>query len=97
VSRKRIPLNKDAQEAMKMQLQAFREKFGREPGPDDPVFFDPDQDAPTPLTPERFEEMLRQDMKASGRTDEEASQFLACWSPSVRPCGWGSTAGRSIM
>jgi hypothetical protein len=28
-------------EAFKRQRQAFREKFGREPGADDPIFFDP--------------------------------------------------------
>ena len=27
----------------------FIAKFGREPGPGDPVFFDPDKDVPTPL------------------------------------------------
>jgi hypothetical protein len=34
--------------ALEGQLEAFRQKFGREPGPDDPVFFDPDADASTP-------------------------------------------------
>ena len=37
------------QELMKRQLEAFRKKFGREPGPNDPVFFDPDADEPTPM------------------------------------------------
>ena len=27
---------------MQEQLAAFKEKFGREAGPEDPVFFDPD-------------------------------------------------------
>jgi hypothetical protein len=27
----------------------FVKKFGREPGPDDPLFFDPDADTPMPL------------------------------------------------
>ena len=35
--------------AMEQQLAAFRAKFGREPGPDDPVFFDLDKDVPTPI------------------------------------------------
>ncbi len=35
--------------ALLNQRQAFIEKFGREPGPQDPVFFDPNADAPTPL------------------------------------------------
>jgi hypothetical protein len=29
--------------------EAFRVKFGREPGPDDPVFFDPEADDPRRL------------------------------------------------
>lgn len=40
------------------QMAAFREKFGREPGPDDPLFFDPDADEPTPLTREHFDDMM---------------------------------------
>jgi hypothetical protein len=28
-------------------------KFGRDPGPNDPVFFDPDKDVPTPIDMER--------------------------------------------
>ncbi len=37
------------EEVMKRQLEAFRKKFGRDPGPDEPVFFDPDEDEPTPM------------------------------------------------
>jgi len=29
------------------RLKQFREKFGRDPGPGDPVFFDPSKDEPT--------------------------------------------------
>lgn len=35
--------------ALHHQLEKFREKFGREPGPEDPIFFDPDAEDPTPL------------------------------------------------
>jgi hypothetical protein len=34
------------------QVLAFRRKFGREMGPDDPFFFDPDADTPQFRTPE---------------------------------------------
>ncbi|MFJ8645876.1 hypothetical protein ACIRNI_07110 [Streptomyces sp. NPDC093546] len=44
--------------AMKGQLKAFREKFGRDPGPGDPLFFDPDADEPTPVTKEHFDGVL---------------------------------------
>jgi hypothetical protein len=37
------------------QEQRFREKFGRDPGPDDPIFFDPDADEPRPFPVERLE------------------------------------------
>jgi hypothetical protein len=33
-------------EQMEQQRQAFVAKFGREPGPGDPILFDPDQDTP---------------------------------------------------
>lgn len=35
-------------EGLENQLEAFREKFGREPGPGDPLFFDPDATNPPP-------------------------------------------------
>ena len=40
------------------QRRAFIEKFGREPGPSDPVFFDPYTDTPTPLTEQRLESLF---------------------------------------
>lgn len=38
-----------AQELLAKQLENFRRKFGRDPGPDDPLFFDPREAEPTPL------------------------------------------------
>jgi len=40
------------------QLAAFREKFGRDPNDDDPIFFDPDADEPVPLSDEKYERMM---------------------------------------
>ncbi|MEU5430073.1 hypothetical protein AB0H73_31380 [Streptomyces olivoreticuli] len=48
----------ELKEALEGQLDAFREKFGREPGPGDPFFFDPDADEPTRLTKEHFDDMM---------------------------------------
>jgi hypothetical protein len=48
-SRKRtrtIKMTPEAMEALREQRRRFVEKFGREPGPNDPVFFDPDADTP---------------------------------------------------
>jgi hypothetical protein len=36
----------DALDVYREQLAAFRRKFGREMGPEDPFFFDPDADTP---------------------------------------------------
>jgi len=42
-------LSPELASALEKQQEAFRRKFGRDPGPDDPVFFDPDADTPQPL------------------------------------------------
>ena len=61
-----VPLTPDAHEALLQQREAFIEKFGREPGPDDPVFFDPDADTPEPLDLEGYEKDLADAMVAAG-------------------------------
>ncbi|WP_159393790.1 hypothetical protein [Streptomyces sp. NRRL F-5755] len=45
-------------ESLESQLEAFREKFGREPEPGEPLFFDPDADEPTQLTRDYFDDLL---------------------------------------
>ena len=63
------PEGRMLKEAFEANLRAFREKFGRDPGPDDPVFFDPDADEPTPLSPDGWQagfEMLRQAAENAG-------------------------------
>jgi hypothetical protein len=44
-----VPTTPRVEGLMKRQLEAFRKKFGRDPGPSDPVFFDPNEDEPTPI------------------------------------------------
>ena len=46
---RRVRLPPDANEMTKAQLEAFRKKFGRDPGPGDPIFFDPDAPGPDPV------------------------------------------------
>lgn len=41
-------------DALAGQKAAFRARFGRDMGPDDPVFFDPDADEPVPLTEQQL-------------------------------------------
>ena len=42
-------IDPDAADALQSQRRRFEDKFGRPPGPDDPLFFDPDADEPQPL------------------------------------------------
>jgi hypothetical protein len=56
---KSVPLSGEMKTLLEEQRQKFIDKYGREPGPDDPVFFD----AP-PL--EHVEHQMVQAMKAAG-------------------------------
>jgi hypothetical protein len=53
-----VPMTPRVHAALLEQRKAFIEKFGREPGPGDPVFFDPDKDVPTPMDAERLDTRL---------------------------------------
>ena len=44
---------------LQRQQDRFREKFGRDPGPDDPLIFDPDADEPRPLPEGSWDEMFQ--------------------------------------
>jgi hypothetical protein len=44
-----VKMTPATEDALKRQLEVFRKKFGRDPGPGDPVFFDPNSDAPAPM------------------------------------------------
>jgi hypothetical protein len=47
---RRIGMTPEMREAMERQLERFRQKFGRDAGPNDPIFFDPNSDVPKPFT-----------------------------------------------
>jgi len=63
---RRIRLSPEARQAIERQLAAFREKFGRDPNDDDPIFFDPDADDPVPLSDEKYEGMMIEAMVEVG-------------------------------
>ncbi len=54
------------EQALEELLRAFREKFGRDPGPDDPLFFDPDADEPRPLNRVAVEAGVVEAMERAG-------------------------------
>ena len=61
-----VPMTPLVHQAMLEQRKAFIEKFGREPGPTDPVFFDPDKDVPTPIEPARMDADLEKAIRDAG-------------------------------
>ena len=61
-----VPIDEQTREALNEQRQAFIKKFGREPGPDDPIFFDPDADTPQPVDMDVYERELAEMMAAAG-------------------------------
>lgn len=75
--RREVKLPPEAVAALKRQLQKFRDKFGREPGPDDLIFFDPDEDTPTAMTVERFDALFRAACKKAGVPEAAVERFLA--------------------
>lgn len=61
-----VPMTPRVHQALLEQRKAFVEKFGREPGPGDPVFFDPDKDVPTPIDPDRLDADLEKALRNAG-------------------------------
>jgi hypothetical protein len=64
-----IPLDAETVEELKQQAKAFEAKFGRPPGPNDPVFFNPDSDVPEPMSGQQiaeYEAAIGDAMRAAG-------------------------------
>lgn len=61
-----IEFDDETAAALREQFSAFERRFGRAPGPDDPLFFDPDLDVPTPITPVKAEAEIVGAMRAAG-------------------------------
>ncbi|HEV2357765.1 MAG TPA: hypothetical protein VGZ23_09175 [bacterium] len=65
-----IPLTPEVVAALKDLRDAFTRKFGRPPGPDDPLFFNPDADAPRPVPLDRAHRETKKLLVASGAPPE---------------------------
>jgi integrase len=55
---RRIEITPEIVEVLEAQDQVFRERFGREPGPEDPMFLDPDADQPRVPTEAQKQEII---------------------------------------
>jgi hypothetical protein len=64
----RIPINRETAEIIAQQKKLFREQFGREPGPDDPLFFDPSVVVPQLLSDESTDEIWKSLLQAAGNS-----------------------------
>jgi hypothetical protein len=60
------PLDNYLREMMQRQAERFRAKFGRDPGPEDPIFFDPDADEPRPFDPETAAGEIAEELRHAG-------------------------------
>jgi hypothetical protein len=66
VDRKIVRMDAGSAELLDYQVRAFEEKFGRPPGPHDPIFFDPDADEPRPIQPVDLERGTTRMLEAAG-------------------------------
>lgn len=75
-----IPMAEELRRGFASQREAFVEKFGREPGPEDPVFFDPAADKPQPVGPEELDDLLSelQGKAAAGELDIDPA-LIGAW------------------
>lgn len=64
-----------AEQAIRDQRQAFRDKFGRDPGPGDPLIFDPDEDKPTAMSALRMQADVLDAMRKAGTPPEIVYAF----------------------
>ncbi|GAB2509470.1 hypothetical protein [Nocardia heshunensis] len=53
----RVGLTDESRDLLESQVDRFRQKFGRDPSPDEPIFFDPDADEPSFMDPIIVDEM----------------------------------------
>jgi hypothetical protein len=51
---RKIPVAPKLRNILDQQRVAFVQKFGREPGPGDPILFDPNADQPTPFSEDQL-------------------------------------------
>ena len=61
-----IPINRETAEIIAQQKKLFREQFGREPGPDDPLFFESSVAVPQFLSDESTDEIWKSLLQAAG-------------------------------
>ena len=65
-TKREVKADRETMKALEQQKELFREKFGREPGPGDPIFFDPDSDTPIPVDEDLIKTDIVKAMASAG-------------------------------
>lgn len=73
--KRKIKLDPEGVALIQQQIELFRKKFGREPGPGDPLFFDPDADQPRRLQLEPLEAGMVRMLEEAGIRPEIVYAF----------------------
>jgi hypothetical protein len=76
-NKKIIPMTPEAKAVFERQLEAFRVKFGRDPEPQDPVFFDPDADTPTQISEAKGDQYWRLIIGAAAKVGIDPAKIYA--------------------
>jgi|EndMetStandDraft_5_1072996.scaffolds.fasta_scaffold03421_2 hypothetical protein len=72
---RKAKLTERTKEVLESQIAAFREKFGREPEDGEPIFFDPDEDQPVPLSAHKIKAQILEAMRKANTPPEIAYAY----------------------
>lgn len=73
------PQHQQLREMMERQAWCFRDKFGRDPGPEDPIFFDPDADEPRPRELDTVTREMAEGLRQAGRETGVDPALIEAW------------------
>jgi hypothetical protein len=73
------PQHEQFREMMEGQAQLFRDKFGRDPRPEDPIFFDPDADEPRPRELDTVSREMADGLRQAGRETGVDPALVEAW------------------
>lgn len=69
-------MSPELERILRKQRKRFIKEFGREPGPNDPVFFDPHAGEPTPMSEEGFDADVLRGMLNTGMPPEIVYAYM---------------------
>ena len=76
IGKRYVEISPELAEELQENRDRFIEKFGREPWPGDPVFFDPDSPVPVSIAEDRLRQELTDACKKAGFVDKKTKGFL---------------------